>query len=59
MHLFNYELGSPNRQTTKSQWKEVQRFLRVCRNRVEKKVKPTIETALLDLMLHGSAIITP
>ncbi len=57
MHLFNYELKNPNRQTTKSQWKEVQRWLRTCRNRVEETAEPTIRGAMLELMLFGGVVI--
>jgi len=54
MHLFSYELKNPNRQTTKSQWKKVQRWLRIYRSRVEKEVELDIKHVLLDLMLYGS-----
>lgn len=56
-HLFSYMFKDPDRQTTKNQWKAISWWLRVCRNKVEDKLKPQINQHITDLLCFGSTVV--
>lgn len=57
-HFFNFDWKNPPRTTKKAEWKAVNRFLRVTRNTVEKKLPiKKIEKCLVDAMLYGTGIL--
>ena len=57
-HFIECKYNYP-RTTTKQEYKEIHRYLRVLRNQAEKKMIPIIKKKMLDLMLYGWTINDP
>lgn len=56
-HAFKYEMTNPDRNTTKKNWKAIQRWIREVRNKVEKEIDwDAAKQAISDAMITGTGI---
>ena len=58
MHIFELKLKTIDRTTTRGQWKEISRWLRVSRNHVEQRIdRKAMNQYLVDMITYGTAVI--